>query len=362
MKIFTHDARVREMRSPVKLSDWDTADNFYSHYHKSLEHPDLRDIYMKFFNAVMTDKQTPFHDFVNPETLAWEKLGAKMIFDMNLFPENLYQREFLNEIDNDRIFRYFPFLENGEWDPLNKLNGNYIGAPYVLLHSLFEHGKTDADDAEHLETALNSIIQRNDNSDLIGFLQYLMTGDTETMDYMYNNYINAEPHKNRIRELIQSKSDSGDKNEKIVIDFLKSKNWTIDWSGGCGSVVDQIFHCDVIATSPTGVRKSIQIKTVNAIIPLRLTKYEGISQNGLVYEVESHGTLKPSRIRGYNLMIFVTNDGKIISMKPQYNIMRLSNGEMVFDETSKRMFPYRQSNFKVISVYDDVISDDLLPD
>ena len=177
---------------------------------------------------------------------------------------------------------------------------------------------------------------------------------------MWNEYINAEPHKSTIYNIISKSSRIGEQNEKMVIDFLHKNGWNIEWIGGNGSIVDQIFHSDVCAISPNGVFKSIQIKTVNSIIPVRLIQYENVVSKGLVYNINVNGTLYPPKVVGYNLMVFVTSEGKIIGTEKQKSLNEI-NGVMQFNDEDNESFIY-EKEFYIHKPFENLISSNLIPD
>jgi hypothetical protein len=174
-----------------------------------------------------------------------EELKQQFIKGADLLLSNgkISQRErdyFVNNKVNGGKLIYI----NGEWQPINKLNTNYLDLSEMLTDMIFRGG----DNAK-------PIIEKILTNPKVGLLEI-----KPYLSRLIDKYFDDVETLNDYTKNIQRSSKIGETAEDKVKEELESKGFTTEYSGGNGDLIDMSFGTDLIMSSPEYGFKTIQVK------------------------------------------------------------------------------------------------------
>lgn len=135
---------------------------------------------------------------------------------------------------------------NGEWQPINKLNTNYLDLAEMMTDLIYKGG--DASKA-----IIQSIIE-NPKEGLLKIKPYIQR--------LINKYFEDPEVLNDYTKNIQRSTSVGEMAEDKVRDILEKIGFKSEYTGGNGDLIDMAFGTDLIMTSPKYGTKTIQVKNV----------------------------------------------------------------------------------------------------
>jgi hypothetical protein len=178
----------------------------------------------------------------------------KFIFGVKILKEsgkirNWQFDNFVKELPNRKLVH-----ADGKWHPVNKLNTNYSELAKLLTDLIF---KSKEKGKKGTIKMIDHIINTNDKvkiqNYLLEFKPYL--------NYIFSQYLESPQDLLNYTSFIKQKSKIGDEMETKVINDLTNLGHEILYRGGNGDFIDMKFSVDLIIKTPSGVIKTIQVKS-----------------------------------------------------------------------------------------------------
>jgi hypothetical protein len=178
----------------------------------------------------------------------------KFIFGVKILKEsgkirNWQFDNFVKELPNRKLVH-----ADGKWHPVNKLNTNYSELAKLLTDLIF---KSKEKGKKGTIKMIDHIINTNDKvkiqNYLLEFKPYL--------NYIFSQYLESPQDLLNYTSFIKQKSKIGDEMETKVINDLTNLGHEILYRGGDGDFIDMKFSVDLIIKTPSGVIKTIQVKS-----------------------------------------------------------------------------------------------------
>ena len=178
----------------------------------------------------------------------------KFIFGVKILKESGKIRDwqynyFVKDLSNKKLVHV-----DGKWHPVNKLNTNYSELAKLLTDLIF---KSKEKGKKGTIKMIDHIINTNDKvkiqNYLLEFKPYL--------NYLFSQYLESPQDLLNYTSFIKQKSKIGDEMETKVINDLTNLGHEILYRGGDGDFIDMKFSVDLIIKTPSGVIKTIQVKS-----------------------------------------------------------------------------------------------------
>ncbi len=203
------------------------------------------------------------------------------LLKMTSMPESYINSQIRYKLPNGIQNAKLVLDDNGNWHHINKLNTSYSDISDLLTELVMRGLKKNYEKGRLI---YDSIISDAHNG-LLSIKPYLKR---LIIHYFIENGNGIDDFKLFIRSSTRM-SDVGERAEILVLNYLKSKNFRIEYSGGNGDFIDMIFGTDLIISNPDFGYKTVQIKN-------RISDWSKLSH----YKVDWVAETSPIRI--YNLI------------------------------------------------------------
>lgn len=240
----------------------------------------------------------------------------------------------------------FVYDDDGNWDPINKLNANQSDISVFVL-----------DVMKHKNFDLFRITEEIKNKNHISLKLLSMDMNDNSVQY-YQDFL--LPNKKKYTKNIVTNTISGDNSEKVVLEFLKNNGYEIIYHASEGSPIDTKLGIDIIAKNKDGLIEKIQVKTVWTINEKEKSPSEEMGQkftHKLIsggYSVSSFGTY--IRDKHINRVAYVDKQNKMVMVK-KYSPVSVENG--ICEDKPTNTFPSSGTGYFFID-YESVTSTNII--
>lgn len=221
----------------------------------------------------------------NYESALTQKQIDKFNYGLNILRRTSMSESYINsqlkyKLPNGIRSKKLVLDDNGNWHHVNKLNTNYSDISDLLTELIMRGLKKNY---EKGRLVYDSII-KDARLGLLSIKPYLKK---LIIYYFIENGKGIDDFKS-FTKFSTIMSDIGEKAENSILNYFKSKNFRVEYSGGNGDFIDMIFGTDLIISHPDFGYKTVQIKN-------RISDWSKLSH----YKVDWVAEASPIKI--YNL-------------------------------------------------------------